>query len=311
MKATAFAPVNVALIKYWGKGDEKLRLPANSSLSVNLTKMGTVTTVEWVKGLKQDGADERMIRHLDRIRGLAQINLRAKVVTENNFPAGAGLSSSASGLAALTLAATAAIGLKLSKKDLSRLARLGSGSACRSIPNGWVEWQKGSDDKNSYAQTIFPVKHWDLRILAVILSQQEKKVSSTDGQALAKTSPFFKERIKGIDKKIINIKQAIKEKNFKKTGEIIEEDCLNMHAVMLTQKPSLMYWLPGTVGVIQAIREWREQGLESYFTINTGQNVFVFCEPKNEDKLVDELSHLRGVIEVRREKVGLGARLLA
>ncbi|MCG2691595.1 diphosphomevalonate decarboxylase [Microgenomates group bacterium] len=191
MKATAFAPVNVALIKYWGKRDEKLRLPVNSSLSVNLTKMGTVTTVEWIKGLKQDGADERMIRHLDRIRGLAQINLSAKVVTENNFPAGAGLSSSASGLAALTLAGTAAAGLKLNEKELSRLARLGSGSACRSIPDGWVEWVRGND-QTSYAKTIFPADYWDLRVLVVILSQQEKKVSSTDGQALAKTSAFFK-----------------------------------------------------------------------------------------------------------------------
>ncbi|MCG2691594.1 hypothetical protein L6272_02060 [Microgenomates group bacterium] len=94
-------------------------------------------------------------------------------------------------------------------------------------------------------------------------------------------------------------------------GVITEEDCLNIHAVMLTSQPSLIYWLPETVRVMQAIREWREQGLESYFTINTGQNVFVFCEPKNEDQLVDKLSHLRGVIEVRREKVGLGARLLA
>ena len=311
MKATAFAPVNVALIKYWGKRDEKLRLPVNSSLSVNLTKMGTVTTVAWVKGLKQDEADERMIKHLDRIRGLAKINFKAKVVTQNNFPVAAGLSSSASGFAALTLAATAAAGLKMSEKELSRLARLGSGSACRSIPNGWVEWVKGKDDFTSYAKTIFPTRHWDLRILVVILSQQEKKVSSTDGQELAKTSAFFKERVKGIDQKIIKIKQAIKEKNFREIGVIMEEDCLNMHAVMLTSQPSLIYWLPETVRVIQAIREWREQGLESYFTINTGQNVFVFCEPNNEDQLVDKLSHLRGVIGVRREKVGLGARLLA
>ena len=310
MKATAFAPVNVALIKYWGKQDEKLRLPVNSSLSVNLTKMGTVTTVEWVRGLKQDEADERMIIHLDKIRRLVKINLKVRVTTQNNFPVSAGLSSSASGFAALTLAATAAAGLKLSEKDLSRLARLGSGSACRSIPAGWVEWRKGND-QTSYAQTIFPANHWDLRILVVILSQKEKKVSSTDGQMSAATSPFFVKRIKGIDKKIINIKQAIKEKNFRKMGEITEEDCLNMHSVMLTQKSSLIYWLPETVRVMRAVRNWRTKGLESYFTINTGQNVFVFCEPENEDKLVDKLLQLRGVIEVKKEKIGNGARLLA
>lgn len=315
MKATAFAPVNVAPIKYWGKIDETLRLPANSSLSVNLTKMGTTTTVEWKKELKKDvvsgTSPERVIEHLNRIRSLAKINLRARVATKNNFPESAGLSSSASGFAALTLAATAAAELKLSEKDLSRLARLGSGSACRSIPDGWVEWIKGKNDFTSYARTIFPVNHWDLRILVVLLSQQEKKVSSTDGQAVAATSAFFKERIKGIDQKIINIKQAIKEKNFRAMGEIMEEECLNMHSVMLTSKPSLIYWLPETVRVMQAVREWREAGLESYFTINTGQNVFVFCRPQDEVELTQKLSHLRGVIEVKRERIGLGARIVS
>ncbi|MDZ7586252.1 MAG: diphosphomevalonate decarboxylase [Patescibacteria group bacterium] len=309
MKATAFAPVNVALIKYWGKRDEKLRLPVSSSLSVNLTKMGTVTTVEWDKNLKQDLADERMINHLDRIRKIAKINLRAKVETENNFPSGAGLSSSASGLAALTLAGTAAANLKLTEKDLSRLARLGSGSACRSIPDGWVEWVKGND-QTSYAKTIFPANYWDLRVLVVILSEVKKLTSSTKGQELAKTSVFFKERVKGIDQKIIKIKQAIEKKNFRKVGEIMEEDCLNMHAVMLTQKPSLIYWLPETLRVMQAVKRWREEGLESYFTINTGQNVLVFCEPKNEAELADKLEKIEGVMKVRRDKIGRGARII-
>lgn len=315
MKATAFAPVNVALIKYWGKSDEKLRLPMNSSLSVNLTKMGTVTTVEWKKALKQDvvsGTDPgRVVEHLNRIRQLAKIDLRARVETKNNFPESVGLSSSASSFAALTLAATAAAGLKLEEKELSRLARLGSGSACRSIPDGWVEWQKGRSDETSYAKSIFTKDHWDLRVLVVLLSQKEKKVSSTDGQVVAETSAFFKERINGIDKKIKQIKQEIKQKNFTAMGEIMEEECLNMHAIMLTGKPSLIYWLPETVRVMQAVREWREQGLESYFTINTGQNVFVFCLPKDEEELVRRLDKIEGVIEVKREKIGKGAKLFA
>ena len=310
MTATAFAPVNVALIKYWGKEDDKLRLPANSSLSVNLTNLGTMTTVEWDTSLTRDEADERMIQHLDRIRKLAKIDLKAKVTTKNNFPAATGLSSSASGLAALTLAATAAAGLKLSEKDLSRLARLGSGSACRSIPAGWTEWVTGND-KTSYAQTIFPINHWDLRILVVILSTEKKTVSSSAGQAATATSPFYVTRIKSIDAKIRRIKAAIKQKNFTQMGEIMEADCLNMHQVMRTQQPPLDYLSPGTKAVMQAIRQWREEGLESYFTINTGQNVLVFCEPKNEEGLVDKLSHTGCVIEVKRDRVGLGARLLA
>src|SRR3989344_9282846 len=128
MKATVFAPVNVALIKYWGKADAKLRLPANASLSVNLTNLGTTTTVEWVKNLSHDQADERMAKHLNLIRKLAKLDLKTRVITKNNFPASTGLSSSASGFAALTLATAVAAGLKLSQKDLSRLARLGTGS---------------------------------------------------------------------------------------------------------------------------------------------------------------------------------------
>ncbi len=310
MKATAFAPVNVALIKYWGKENNELRLPANDSLSVDLTNLGTVTTVEWEQKLAKDLADERMIRHLNRIRKLAKFDLKARVETKNNFPAGAGLSSSASGLAALTLAATAAAGLKLPEKDLSRLARLGSGSACRSIPGGWVEWNKGKD-QTSYGKTIFPAGHWDLRIMAVILSKKKKAVSSTAGQELAFTSPHYESRIKAIDAKITRIKAAIKVKNFSLVGEIMEEDCLNMHLVMKTQRPPLNYLLPETETVMHAVRSWREEGWESYFTVNTGQNVFVFCEPKNETELAEKLSRLEGVIEVRKDKIGAGARLLA
>ncbi|OIN90075.1 diphosphomevalonate decarboxylase [Candidatus Beckwithbacteria bacterium CG22_combo_CG10-13_8_21_14_all_01_47_9] len=285
MKATAFAPVNVALIKYWGKVDEKLRLPANASLSVNLTKLGTTTTVEWAK------------------------NSEPKIITENNFPMSVGLSSSASGYAAMTVAMAAAAGLKLSQKDLSRLARLGSGSACRSIPDGWAEWVTGND-QTSYAKTIFPADYWDLRILVVILSDKKKSVSSTAGQELAATSPFYQARIKGINSKISRIKSAIKEKNFTVIGEIMEEDCLNMHRVMQTQSPPLNYLLPATKTVIRSVRKWRDEGLENYFTINTGQNVFVFCEPKNENKLIDKLSHTGCVIKVRRDKIGRGARLV-
>jgi diphosphomevalonate decarboxylase len=322
MKAKAWAPINAALIKYWGRVDERLRIPVNSSLSVCLTTMGTVTEVEFVEtlkndevvidGVKSEGKErDRVIEHLDRVRKMAKVKMKARVVSKNNFPKSAGLSSSASGVAALSLAASKAASLKLNEKDLSRLARVGSGSACRSIPDGWVEWVKGSDDKTSYARELFPSSHWDLRVLVVILSTDKKKFSSTDGQKVAKTSAFFKERIKRIDKKMKEIKKAVSNKDFQDLGEIMEGESLNMHSVMLTSKPSLIYWLPETVRVMQAVQEWRESGLESYFTINTGQNVFVLCQPKDEEELVKKLRKIEGVIEVRKDKIGSGARLLA
>jgi len=321
MKARVFAPVNVALIKYWGKSDEKLRIPVNSNLSVCLEKLGTETTVEFKKHLKKDkvvinkkkvsGREKnRVVKHLDRVRKMADIDWKVEVISENNFPTGVGLSSSASGMAALSLGATKAAGLDLSEKDLSRLARLGSGSACRSMADGWVEWVKGDSDKNSYAKSVFSKDHWDLRILVVVLSQKKKKISSSRGMAEAKTSEFFKTRIKGMENKLIKIKQAIKDKNFSLVGEIMENEALNMHAVMLTQRPSLIYWLPETVMVMQAVQGWRSKDLESYFTVNTGQNVLVICEAKNEEKLVKKLKSINGVIEVRKDRIGKGARLL-
>lgn len=286
MKATAFAPVNVALIKYWGKTDANLRLPVNNSISVNLTKLGTTTTVEWKK------------------------DAEPKITTKNNFPMSVGLSSSASGYAAMTVAMAAAAGLKLSEKDLSRLARIGSGSACRSIPAGWVEWATGTD-KTSYGTTIFPADWWDLRVLVVILSTKPKPVSSTRGQQLANTSPLFKARIKSIPAKIKQIKIAIKQRNFSKLGQIMEADCLNMHHVMQTQKPALNYLLPQTKTVMKLVRQWRQKDLESYFTVNTGQNILLFCEPKNEAKLFKKLAVLKEVIEVRKDRIGPGARVIS
>src|SRR3989339_299984 len=157
MKATAVAPTNIAFIKYWGKKDEELRLPANGSISMNLSDLTTTTTVEFSQQYVEDsviindGIDEsqstRVIKHLDLIRKKADLKLKAKVVSVNNFPDGTGLSSSASGFAALTLAATKATGLNLDEKELSILARQGSGSACRSISDGFVEWNKGTSSQ--------------------------------------------------------------------------------------------------------------------------------------------------------------------
>ncbi len=321
MKTKAFAPVNVAPIKYWGKEDEKLRIPANSNLSMCLEKLGTETEVEFRDNLKRDEvwidgrevggrARERVLRQIERIRRLTDRKEKVKVMSRNNFPKSTGLSSSASGMGALTVAGCKAAGLSLSEKELSRLARLASGSACRSIPDGWVEWVKGSGDKTSYAKQVFPVKHRDLRILVVILSKVEKRISTTKGHGIAKTSPFYKKRMETVRRDLRLIKKYIRERDFQKFGEMLEDESLNMHAVMLTSRPNLIYWLPETVRVMQAVQGWRKQGLESYFTINTGQNVFVVCEAKNEKGLVSRLEKIEGVLEVKRDKVGRGSRLI-
>src|SRR3990167_5275645 len=234
MKATAIAPSNIAFIKYWGRKNEALRLPSNGSISMNLSNLLTTTTVEFNSSFKEDviiiddrkeeSEGNRAIKHLDRIRKLAKINHKAKVVSQNNFPTGTGLSSSASGFAALTVAASKAAGLDLSKKELSILARQGSGSACRSIPDGFVEWLDGDTSDTSYSVSFHKPDYWDIVDVVAVVSKNKKEVSTTEGQKLAKSSPFFPVRLSRIKEKIKLIKQYIREKDFKNFGELIEAE---------------------------------------------------------------------------------------
>src|SRR3989344_7712795 len=208
MKATAVAPSNIAFIKYWGKRDEDLRIPLNSSISMNLSNLLTTTTVEFNPDFKKDliiindqeEGDEgsRVIKHLDRIRKLAKIKHKAKVISKNNFPTGTGLSSSASGFAALTLAASKAADLSLSEKELSILARQGSGSACRSIPDGFVEWLDGNTNETSYAVSLYPPSFWDLSIVVVLAGSEEKSVLTSEGMQLVKSNSFYPVRLSHI-----------------------------------------------------------------------------------------------------------------
>lgn len=288
MKSTAVAPSNIAFIKYWGRKDEALRLPENGSVSMNLSNLLTTTTVEFnpdfkedlviINGEKEEDEGSRVIKHLDRIRKLAKISHKAKVVTKNNFPTGTGLSSSASGFAALTLAASNAASLKLSEKELSILARQGSGSACRSIPDGFVEWIDGDSNETSYAVSLFPQKYWNIADVVAIVSKNKKEVSTTEGQKLAKSSPFFPVRLAGIKAKIQLIKKYMEEKNFPLFGDLVEQEALELHAIMLTSKPPLIYWLPGTLKVMRAVKRWRQERLRVYFTVNTGQDIHLICQ---------------------------------
>jgi len=305
MKATAIAPANIAFIKYWGKKDEELRLPTNGSISMNLSNLLTTTTVEFSSRYKKDEIlinnkidekeNKRVENFLDKVRQMAKSNLRAKVVSENNFPKSGGLASSASGFAALTVAATASIGLNLSKEELSILARIGSGSACRSIPHGFVEWFEGNDSQSSFAQSIHPADYWNILDIVVIFQKGDKKITSTDGQKLVKTSLFFKERLNNIKNKIENIKELIKQKDFINFGELVEKEALELHAIMLTSDPPILYLQPKSIEIIQAVWQWRSEGLSVYFTIDAGPNIHLICQEKDQKQLVDKLQKIKGI----------------
>lgn len=320
MKATSVAPSNIAFTKYWGRKDEVLRLPENGSISMCLSNLLTITTVEFSTDFKADkitingggieqGEAERIIKHLDRIRKMASMQNRAKVVSANNFPSGTGLSSSASGFAALTLAAASAAGLKLSEKQLSILARQGSGSACRSIPSGFVEWVDGNTSETSYAKQIFPPSHWKIADVVAVISEGKKEVATSSGQKSARSSPFMKVRLSKMRQKNKLCKKLIKQKNFKEFGQLIEAEALELHAIMLTQRPALIYWTAGTLTIMKLTAHFRQEGIPVYFTINTGQDIHLICEAKQAEKVKNKLKKLDFVKNIIVNTPGEGARL--
>lgn len=322
MKKTAQAPANIAFIKYWGKADEELRLPLNSSISMNLSEAYTVTTVEFSANLEHDeirllGGEfseqeiERIVKALNFIRNKAHVTYFAHVVTKNTFPKGTGAAASASGFAALSVAAFAALGIELSEKELSIFARLGSGSACRSIPDGFVQWDKGKDSDTSYAYSLYPHDYWDLRDILIIVNNDMKKVSTTEGQKGVKTSPLWHDRVRGVPEKIEKIKASLKEKNFQTFGELVEEDCLDMHHVMQTQTPPLVYWNNKTRAIMDAVVDWRKKGLPVYFTIDAGPNVHLICEAKDEKTVMERVKSVPGILQVMVNKPAVGARLIS
>lgn len=301
MKATAIAPANIAFIKYWGRKEN--RIPYNPSISMNLSGCLTTTTVEFSNDFSEDSVSEgfdtqRIIEHIDRIRAFAKKTFRAKVTTKNSFPSSAGIASSASGFAALTVAATSAIGLKFSEKEMTALARLGSGSASRSIPDGFVKWE------GEFAYSLYPPEYWDLRDIIVIVESHKKKISSTHGHENVTTSPFFSKRLEALPNRIGKLEKALLEKNFQQFGEIIEEDCLDMHHVMQTQEPPLYYWNEETKKIMQIIQERR---VPAYFTIDAGPNVHIICEGKDEKKVIEELG---GRYQIIINKPARGAHVI-
>ena len=319
--ATAQANPNLAFIKYWGNRDNTLRLPSNSSISMNLDGLYTRTTVSFQPSLPYDelviNGHETMGKGLDRIsyildiiRGMANITERAEVISENNFPSGAGIASSASAFAALALAGSEAAGLKLGEQELSRLARRGSGSAARSIPGGFVEWQAGTGDEDSFAFSIAPPDHWELVDCVAIVTASHKKTGSTEGHYIAGTSPLQAARVADAPRRLEICRDAILNRDFNAFASIIELDSDMMHAVMITSTPSLHYWKPETIRVMNAVRQWRNEGIQVCYTIDAGANVHVLC-PETEAHTIDKrLREIEGVRDVLVARVGGPARIV-
>lgn len=289
-----FAPTNIALCKYWGKRNTELNLPVTSSLSISLGKKGTFTTIKHIKSnydiyfcnnKKINLADPFAIRlknFLDLFRPNKNIHYQIKTTTD--LPIAAGLASSASGFAALVLALNDLYDWNLAKKELSILARLGSGSATRSLYNGFVEWQAGTKNNgiNSFAKK-FNYQWPELRIGILIISPDKKIISSTEAmQNTLQTSILYQSWKKQVAIDLSIIKEAIQTKDFKLFGETIEANALAMHATMLSAKPAIIYFTPKTLATILVIQQLRKSGIKLYFTEDAGPNLKLFFLAKDQ-----------------------------
>ncbi|WP_035375565.1 diphosphomevalonate decarboxylase [Haploplasma axanthum] len=278
MKIRAY--VNFALIKYWGKKDEGLKLPYQTSLSFTVDKLYTETEVIYDKNLYQDiviingKKDEKMgnrvAKHMDVIRREYNINSYAHIISENFVPTGAGLASSASAFAALAYAATKTYGLELSKTELSRLARIGSGSASRSIYGDFVIWNHG-DDKTSVSKPL-DAKWDDFRVIVCMIDENEKECSSSDAMKKSvMNEELYSNWVLESQKDLSEMLQAIENKDIEHVGVIAEKNAEHMHA--LIEATGTKYKTEKTLEVISKVKALREKGIKAFYTMDAGPNV--------------------------------------
>jgi diphosphomevalonate decarboxylase len=313
MKATALAHPNIALVKYWGKRDEALILPHQSSLSLTLSPLSVTTTVEFgvgsdqveINGHAAKGSErERVLRVLEAVRAQAGGKVGpARMVSRGDFPASAGLASSAAGFAALAVAARAAAGLPADPKAASTLARLGSGSACRSVQGGFCEWRRGerADGTDSYAVQRFDERHWpELRMVVAILNRDEKEVKSRDGMKhTVETSPYYEAWKKDAEVEVPRAVELIQRKDLQGLGELSERNAWRMHATGLAADPPLCYLHANTLGLIQHLREQRKKGMPVWFTLDAGPNPVLLTDAAHE-VAAEALARACGAVEVVR-----------
>lgn len=292
-QASAYAPSNIALSKYWGKRELSFNLPITGSLSISLAEHGTKTGLSVIDAPmhqvilngKEVSANQsfsiKVSQWLDRV--LPNV-LKLRVDTHNTVPTAAGLASSASGFAALTLATNSLMGWQLPERQLSALARLGSGSASRSLWHGFVKWQAG-EQANGSDSVAFPLEHqWpELRIGLLTVSSQKKAVSSREGMARTiTTSALYNQWPQQAESDLATIETAIIAGDFETMAKTAEHNAMSMHATMAGAWPPLVYWQPDSLTQMQKVWQLREQGLPLYLTMDAGPNLKLLFEAKNQ-----------------------------
>jgi diphosphomevalonate decarboxylase len=310
--AKAVAHSNIALAKYWGKADVARNLTAVPSLSLTLSALRTVTTVRFDDSLGEDelilggqvvGARPllRVSKLLDSVRAQVGTTTRARVESNNDFPTAAGLASSASGFAALAMAATRAAGLELSIEGVSALARAASASAARSLFGGYVALGARAES----AERVAAGADFPLEMLVAVTVSGEKETASTDGMGHTRdTSPYYAAWLESAPAVYGQVRAAVLARDFEALGPAVEHSALAMHASMLAARPALIYFAPATLRVMERVRAFRKSGGRAYFTMDAGPHVKVLVEPSAAAELELELAKLEGVTQVLRSAAG-------
>ena len=319
-QATAIAHPNIALIKYWGKRDSRLNLPAVGSLSITLDALCTRTRVCFDSTLGADsflldgvGADARRVTAcLDHLREAARIDTRARVESSNDFPTAAGLASSASGFAALVVAADAALGLGLPAEKLSMHARRGSGSAARSIFGGFVEMSRGrrQDGTDAVARPLLAAEDWPLEVVIVITDSDAKSLGSSAAMMSTESAPYYAAWVRSSHPDLRAAREAVLAHDFDALANVSVHSCLKMHALMMAARPPVMYWNAATVACVRRITALREAGLAVFYTIDAGPQVKAICQPEARDAVEHALRSIAGVAELRRSGLGGAAHVV-
>ncbi len=317
MRSTARAHPNIALIKYWGKRNNELNLPAVGSISITLDALYTDMSVELDRALESDTLSvngKPAPSMLARVSGcldsvLGSDRLRARVESSGNFPVAAGLASSASAFAACVVAADAADTVERSRAALANLAGRASGSAARSLYGGFVEL--ANDDDAVVVAPLLAPGEWPLEVVVAITSEAEKPVSSGDAMELSrKTSPFYARWVDEQPDDLDVARRAIEARDFDRLAQVAEHNCLKMHSVMWTSRPPLVYWSAATIACMETVRRLRGEGLPVFFTIDAGPQVKAVCEPSCRPAVEQALEATPGVVRTMTTGLGEGARRL-
>ena len=318
----ARANVNIALIKYWGKAPgerpEDRNLPAVPSLSLTLDGLYTVTRVRFdpdadadlifLDGAELDpGGTARARVVLDRVRVLADVAAPFRVDSVNHVPTAAGLASSASSMAALAAAAARCAGLDLEPGALSELARIGSGSASRSVFPGWVAWE------GRRARPIAPVDHWDLVVVIAVIGTGPKAIGSREAMdRTARTSPLYPGWVTQAGETFREGLDALVRRDFPALVSAMERSTMRTHASALGADQPVLYWQPASLAVVREVERMRADGVPCGFTMDAGPNVKVFCASPDAERVSQRLTQIPGVAHtfVARPGLGVSVRLV-